>query len=373
MPPIELQSQHPWEITGSVSDKPKVSDYGYLIKDQSIGCSKEDLIKEASRGPLLRLVWTPETPEPVRPETVSFLTPAFKKRAVREAWKLLAGGAALLLFGIVLSFSLDDWKYLYRNLWAVIGGVLLVEGAWGLRRARAFTIEDAQSDASSARFASWAENKGIGGYTVLLAAAIVLVGVAQLLAGDSESIQAAGLVKAAVWQGQIWRLATATLMHVNFMHFWMNMLALLALARIIEQTLHRSWVPLVFLVSAIGGSLFSLVLYPHTTSVGASGGILGLLGFLTVAVMRNREKYPPKYLRRLLEGIAFIGVFGAIGFAMIDNGGHLGGLVAGAACGWFFLSDKFIEKTKSVLPQLGGLSLALIAVAAGFAIWQILN
>ena len=59
----------------------------------------------------------------------------------------------------------------------------------------------------------------------------------------------------------------------------------------------------------------SLVLYPNTTSAGASGGLMGLLGFITVAAYVDREKYPPKYLKHLIEGICFVALPGVAGFA----------------------------------------------------------
>ena len=370
--PSQAQSEHPWEITVRVPEKPTVCDYGYVTAGQSVGCTKEQLIKEVtSRAPELKFVWTPEFPQPVFPETVAFLTPIFKKRAANEALKTLAWGAAFVAFGIVHALVEDDWRYLYRNFLAVIGAVILVEGAWAHYRTRSFTTEDVATEASTVRFDAWIKQKSISGYTFGVATFLVVVGVGQLLGGTNESIEAAGLVKPAVWQGQSWRLATATLMHVNFLHFWMNFLGLLALARIIEQTIHRALVPVVFFASATCGSIFSLLLYPQTTSVGASGGLMGLVGFLAVAAMVNREKYPPKYLRRLLQAIVFVGVFGAIGFAMIDNGAHLGGLLGGAALGWLFLARQRFEKLKSALARLGVLSLVMIGLTAAIGIWQI--
>jgi len=204
------QPEHDWEMTEAVPETTPW-DYGYVINGFSIGCTKEELIKAViKRGSELKFVWTPEAPEPVRPERIVFLTAAFKKRASNGALQSIALGAALVAFGIVLAFAFNDWNYLYRNFLVVIGAAVLVEGTWRLYRTRTFALEDALSEASGARFDNWSEAKSIGGYTFGLGACLVVVGVAQMLAGIEESIAAAGLVKPSVWQGQVWRLATAS-------------------------------------------------------------------------------------------------------------------------------------------------------------------
>jgi membrane associated rhomboid family serine protease len=361
---------HEWELQGWVPDKPAGCDYGYVSGGQAVGCSREELISNLAQRGLsdIKFVWTPETPQPVFPEKVPLLLTAFKKLAAKEARNEILLGAGLIIFGLVLSLALSDLRLLYRNLFSVLGAVALLGGLWELYRIRSYTQADAESIASSARFAAWIQAKGHSGYTVAIAASIILVGAAQVLTGDKESIQAAGLVKSEVWHGQWWRLLTCTLMHVSFMHFWMNFLALLQFTRIIEQTIERAFIPVVFLISGVCGSVFSLLLYPHTTSVGASGGLMGLFGFMTVAVLLEPHKYPPKYLRRLIEAIIFVGLLGVIGFAFIDNAAHLGGLLAGSGAGWFFLGRMTREgKPIKSLPLIGvtGLvSIALVALAA---------
>ena len=201
----------------------------------------------------------------------------------------------------------------------------------------------------------------MSGYTITLMACIIVVSVVQPFA--ENSIELTGLVKPAVWRGEVWRLLTATLMHASVSHFWMNAVALVYLAKIIEHTLHRAYVPLIFLVTGAIGSVFSVVLYPHTTSVGASGGIMGLLGFITIAAYFDRTKYPPKYLRRMLQAIAITGLLGLFGFAFIDNAAHLGGLVGGLMMGWFWLRRHDPRLTNKGLLTFAGIA-ALVALAA---------
>jgi rhomboid protease GluP len=80
----------------------------------------------------------------------------------------------------------------------------------------------------------------------------------------------------------------------------------------------------------------SLALSPDTLSVGASGAIFGLLGALGVFYFTNRTAFGKAgtfYLRQ----IAFVALINlALGLRPgIDNWGHLGGLIVGAALTWF--------------------------------------
>jgi membrane associated rhomboid family serine protease len=363
----------PWDLTGWVPDKPSICDYGYVIKGNAIGCTREELLRAATwRGVgQIKLAWTPDTSQPVLPEKIPLLLESFRKVAIKSAWMSVGWGSALAGFGIVLAVVLEDWRYFYLNPLSVIGILGVVEGTWQLWRTRHYDQEDAAADASSLRFDAWVKNKNISGFTLMLCVWIVLVGAAQVLSGLEDSVQRAGLVKPAVWQGQWWRLLTACLMHGSFMHFWMNFLVLIHFSKIIENIVHRAYVPLLFLISGAVGSIFSVLLYPHTPSIGASGGLMGLCGFITTAAYFDRAKFPPKYLRQSIEGIAFVGIFGLAGFAFIDNAAHLGGLCAGLALGWLFRprsEDVWVQK---LIQRVSALSVLALTILGGFAVLAI--
>jgi len=367
----------PWNLTGSVPDKPSICDYGYVVRGNAIGSTREELIKAlVSRGPgQIKLAWTPETPHPVFPDKIPLLAEAFQKITIREAWKNIGWGSALVALGVVLGLVLQDWKFLYRNLLSVFGALAVAEGVWELWRSRRYDQEEVEATASSLRFDAWIGKKHISGYTFTLCAWIVIVGAAQAVSFE-DSITRAALVKPAVWQGEWWRLFTACLMHGSFMHFWMNFLILLHFARIVENTIHRAYVPLIFFVSAAAGSIFSVLLYPHTTSVGASGGLMGLFGFITTAAYFDRDRFPPKYLRRSLEGIAFVGMFGLIGFEFVDNAAHLGGLCGGLALGWLFRpqrEDVLLKVLSERISTLSTVVLVLLGILAAVAVTKILG
>jgi len=70
-------------------------------------------------------------------------------------------------------------------------------------------------------------------------------------------------------------------------------------------------------------------------SVGASGAIFGLLGFLIAFLLRHRDRLRPEAKSLLLQLVfwAAINIFFGFTADMIDNAAHLGGFAAGLAIG----------------------------------------
>ena len=171
-------------------------------------------------------------------------------------------------------------------------------------------------------------------YTIVLIASIAAVASVQLATGLEASILAAGFVKPAFIQRQeYWRIVTGATTHNGLLHVVMNCYAFYSFGRIFEMLTNRAHLALVFLLSAVGGGLLSLVFMPDGISVGASGGIVGLIGYLLVYAFRRRQFVTPEFRKNLLINIGFILVFGITLYQVIDNFGHIGGLITGAVYG----------------------------------------
>ena len=113
----------------------------------------------------------------------------------------------------------------------------------------------------------------------------------------------------------------------------MNGYALLLFGRLVEMLSNRAHLAIVFLLACIGGGLLSLYFIPDGVSVGASGGIVGLLGYITVYAFRRRKFISPEFRKSLLVNIGFLFFFGLVLINVVDNYGHLGGLIVGIVYG----------------------------------------
>jgi membrane associated rhomboid family serine protease len=131
--------------------------------------------------------------------------------------------------------------------------------------------------------------------------------------------QLLGLDKAAVAQGELWRLLTVVLVHAGVLHLGLNMYALLIVGPMVEQMFgHWLWVVL-YLVTAAAASVLSYVLLPDVDSVGASGAIFGLFGVLGTSLWFYRPMVPQA--RGLANQIAILVVINLVFDVVVDAGG----------------------------------------------------
>ena len=130
-----------------------------------------------------------------------------------------------------------------------------------------------------------------------------------------------------VGQGDWWRLATAAFLHYGPVHLLLNMLGLYWFGSLLEQRIGSGRYLLIYFVSGLAGSAGALVLSPTSATVGASGAIFGILG--AGLVLERQRDY--------VFGGSALGVIVAnlvLTFAWSGNisvGGHIGGLIGGAA------------------------------------------
>jgi rhomboid protease GluP len=111
---------------------------------------------------------------------------------------------------------------------------------------------------------------------------------------------------------------------------------------------NRAHTAIVFLLACVGGNVLSLYFLPDTISVGASGGIVGLLGYITVYAFRRRKFISPEFRKSLLINIGSLAVFGLILFNVVDNYGHLGGLITGVVYGLIQIpSSEFVDPRRA--------------------------
>jgi len=238
---------------------------------------------------------------------------------------------------------------------------------------------DPKAIRSVLRFETWLSlQKSPASKLILIAISIVFLAQIigdQSLFGFDDSIHQAGLVKSAYAEGESWRLFTAPMLHGGLLHFAMNALALLYLGKRMEVFARWPHLPIVFLLSALMAGEAS-ARFTALTSVGASGGLMGWLGFLLVFETLHHRLVPRNARRRLLAGVFLTALIGIIGYRFIDNAAHFGGLVAGV----IYAAIVFPKSSSPLRPRMnltdrfvGSVCLAVIFLSSVMATLKILS
>jgi rhomboid protease GluP len=180
---------------------------------------------------------------------------------------------------------------------------------------------------------------------------------------DLATLEATGAMRGLrVSGGEYWRLVSCILLHGDGMHILLNAVALFALGRLCESVYGPVRLLFLFLVSGICGSLLSWA-GGNASSVGASGGIFGLMGAAIVFGFRFQKELPPMagelFRKRLLPWVALNLFIGAV-VPFIDNLGHVGGLVGGSLLA-LVLDNRVIPRKEPKLP--GTIATAAVGVA----------
>jgi rhomboid protease GluP len=170
-------------------------------------------------------------------------------------------------------------------------------------------------------------------------------------------------------RGEVWRLVTANFLHGGLMHLFVNGYSFYILGRFVERIFGRSRLALVFICTAVFASFVSWQAN-GMISVGASGGITGLLGLLTAFTLRYRDKLDPRFRSNFLSNLLFIvgiNVLIAVMDPRIDNWAHAGGFAAGFLFGWVFVPAVLFQK-HSATPYLKWAACACVfIILAAFA------
>jgi membrane associated rhomboid family serine protease len=372
-PPSPAAGAHPWRDDEPLH--PHAFDrgrHGYVVDGRLEACDYTQMVRHLAKQPWTPGVYVPGAEALARPEEVPGLLDAYRREAVRRATRdvLWLGLFAAASIGLLV-WSVIRWKMGLRSLpglMAVFGITYLVLGVHGVRAARRVQADVFVQSRQAQRHWEWAKRHP----AYFMWALAVPLGVTFLMTSHDSAIPRAALVKPAVWNGEWWRMLTGPMMHGGGYHLWMNLSALYALGRLVEAHATRFHLAAVFLASVVGGSALSVLLSPQT-SVGASGGVMGLIGFLWVMARLRPAQLPDDFGRRMNYAIGATALLGVLGIEFIDNWAHLGGLLAGGGVGWLMLREGAWERREGWPVAVAG-SLAMVVLwlamlgAAGLAL-----
>jgi membrane associated rhomboid family serine protease len=318
----------------------------------------------------------PLTPAPA-PKPASETVPELLHRANLHDFKVKA-----VLWSLATVVAAAVWLIFFDQLRVRFGMFVGVIGAQALKNIRLWRewraanphVEKETPDslrerqqaslkelASAARERAW--------LTRGLVACIAVPSFLQAVVGLERSIEIASVEPVAIQSGEWWRLLGGTYLHGSLPHFLGNMTALLMYGSILEVKGGALRLPFVYLLAALGGSLASISLPPEGPSVGASGGIVGIIGYLFMFSRRQTTKFPAAFHGATASVLAGLFTFGALGYWFIDNAAHAGGALTGA-----LLAALVVEPARNygeeiphfVVDLLGWMAVAILA--AGSAI-----
>jgi membrane associated rhomboid family serine protease len=163
---------------------------------------------------------------------------------------------------------------------------------------------------------------------------LLIIGFAiELVTGSARNeaalLKLGGLPDNGELYGEYWRIATYSFLHFNWLHLIVNVSLLLWIGRIVERQVGTTQTMLIYCVSVLCSAVLILLLhnwYPKAgATVGASGGIFGLLG---AALIISYQQKSDNRLRRWLWTALLVGFTVSL-FPGISMAGHVGGILGG--------------------------------------------
>ncbi len=177
----------------------------------------------------------------------------------------------------------------------------------------------------------------------------------------SRSLIVLGMTGNAMWTcGHWWTLLTASFLHGSILHIYFNLSWLRQLGAMTVVLLGPARFIFAYLATGVGGFLLSN-LWSNPSTVGASCSIFGLMGVLIVFAQRRGGLLGEKLGKQLWIWTG-VGLLFGLMVPMVNNAGHIGGLLTGMALGFVFPKQE--NRQESGVLQL--VSLALLGATILF-------
>jgi rhomboid protease GluP len=161
----------------------------------------------------------------------------------------------------------------------------------------------------------------------------------------------------AIFDGhQWWRLITAMFLHGGLIHIGFNMMALMQFGPALEELYGSARYFFLYIFTGAFGFLVSA--WTGHFSLGASGGLLGLVGAMLAVTSKRGGAFMREVRSRLITSVVILFAIGFMGSFGIDNSAHLGGFAAGFVIGKIYVDREPMNarerQTASILGWLAG-------------------
>jgi len=147
------------------------------------------------------------------------------------------------------------------------------------------------------------------------------------------------------WHGEVWRIATASLVHGELVALAVSALAFFAVAPLVEVLVGPGWLAAIFLGGGVAATGAHLAFVP-ASYLGSTGSVAALTGLLLFFAVRQHRRLPPPTARRIaLHGLAAVLILAFAGVLLpeADTAAHLGGFAFGALAGLLVDPSKAVR------------------------------
>lgn len=178
---------------------------------------------------------------------------------------------------------------------------------------------------------------------------IVLIILGEKLGSLEAAFMKLGL-SSETWMQEPWTLLTNSFTHANLFHFAVNMLAFWSIIPRGFEKNNQKQLALIYALSIVGSDLLILMASSRLT-IGASGAIFGMFGFMAV-----NSKIPSDFRKNIWVVIAINLILTFALVKYISWSAHLGGLITGIIAGFvvnFIDYRKDLQGVKSFLKECG--------------------
>jgi rhomboid protease GluP len=142
--------------------------------------------------------------------------------------------------------------------------------------------------------------------------------------------------------GQWWRLVTAGFLHGGFMHIAMNSWVLFDVGAQVEAIYGAKRLIVFYFMGTVCGFLAS-TFWSASLSVGASAGLMGLIGAMIALGLRDRSRTGSAIRGSYIRWTVYILILGLVPQLRVDNAAHIGGLAAGFCAAYLAGTPKLVE------------------------------
>ena len=139
-------------------------------------------------------------------------------------------------------------------------------------------------------------------------------------------------------KGEYWRIFTPALIHFSLTHLLFNCLWVYVVGSEIQKVQGKLALLLIILASGIISNFSEFFLYGSIRFGGLSGIVYGLFGYCfsqEIILKKHQFGFPPALYTFIFIWllIGYTDILYYLGFGMVANGAHLGGLLSGLLIG----------------------------------------